>query len=276
MSTGTKIFLAIAAVVVTLLALYYGLGGSGDEPELAAATPPADAADPAARPAPAARDPLATPGARPAAGRRGVLGDTVASVTDPTSAGGFTPRPTPAGRGDASSRLAPAFPLFMPGTSASPAAATTGPPAGIDRADRVAMSPIGRDEPRAIEPAPRYTAYRVKRRDTFTSIAEDWFGDGEQWTLIAEANPRVDPRRMRIGQELRLPPREGGAAAAPRPRRDGGGERIYTVRSGDTLSEIAVVSYGSSRRWRDIFDANRSLIGSDPDALEVGMRLVIP
>jgi len=36
-----------------------------------------------------------------------------------------------------------------------------------------------------------------------------------------------------------------------------GGERVWTVREGDTLSAIAYAEYGDSNRWRPIADANR-------------------
>ena len=51
----------------------------------------------------------------------------------------------------------------------------------------------------------------------------------------------------------------------------------YFVTSGDTLSNIAAAHYGSKSRTfiNAIFDANRTLL-SDPDVLQVGMRLVMP
>ncbi|MFT7486881.1 MAG: nucleoid-associated protein YgaU [Candidatus Paceibacteria bacterium] len=48
---------------------------------------------------------------------------------------------------------------------------------------------------------------------------------------------------------------------------------IYTVESGDTLSEIAYKTLGSSKRWREIQDLNGNL---DPAALHVGAELRIP
>jgi nucleoid-associated protein YgaU len=51
--------------------------------------------------------------------------------------------------------------------------------------------------------------------------------------------------------------------------------RTYTVKSGDTLSEISQELYGKSAKWRDIFEANKTKLAS-PDVLVVGMELVIP
>ncbi len=49
--------------------------------------------------------------------------------------------------------------------------------------------------------------------------------------------------------------------------------RIYVVRSGDTLSEIALRQTGTSKRWKEIVDLNPGL---DPKKLKVGARLRMP
>lgn len=51
--------------------------------------------------------------------------------------------------------------------------------------------------------------------------------------------------------------------------------RRYVITKGDTLYQISVKVYGSGSRWRDIFEANRSILGS-PNDLKVGTELVIP
>jgi nucleoid-associated protein YgaU len=50
----------------------------------------------------------------------------------------------------------------------------------------------------------------------------------------------------------------------------------YVVQPGDTLRSIAQNVYGDADEWPRIYDANRELIGSDPDALKAGMRLRVP
>ncbi|MBW4598391.1 MAG: LysM peptidoglycan-binding domain-containing protein [Calothrix sp. FI2-JRJ7] len=52
----------------------------------------------------------------------------------------------------------------------------------------------------------------------------------------------------------------------------------YTVQPGDTLSKIAEKFYGdgSEISWRKIYEANRAVIGNDPNQITVGMILVIP
>lgn len=49
----------------------------------------------------------------------------------------------------------------------------------------------------------------------------------------------------------------------------------YRVVSGDTLSAISRKVYGTTSRWRDIFEANRNILRS-PNDLRVGQLLRIP
>jgi nucleoid-associated protein YgaU len=55
----------------------------------------------------------------------------------------------------------------------------------------------------------------------------------------------------------------------------GGGDRIYIVRSGDSLSKIAQREYGDGQKWRRIFEANQDKI-KDPDLIHPGQELKIP
>ena len=52
----------------------------------------------------------------------------------------------------------------------------------------------------------------------------------------------------------------------------------YTVQQGDTLSGIALRSYGdgSENSWRRIYNANLQVIGYDPNQLRPGEVLLIP
>jgi nucleoid-associated protein YgaU len=51
--------------------------------------------------------------------------------------------------------------------------------------------------------------------------------------------------------------------------------RAHVVREGETLSEIAAATLGSSRRWPELVAANRDRI-SDPDRVLPGTELRIP
>lgn len=149
--------------------------------------------------------------------------------------------------------------------------------------------------------------YTIIDGDTFSSIAEEYFGEARKAVLIAEANPGIDPTRLAIGQKIRLPAQDaklpattsgaaaategsGGSAttAAPvspvpvRPPADVNPTATaagrYTVQRGDTLSSISDRFYGTKAEsaWKRIYEANRTAIGDDPARLRVGMSIVIP
>jgi hypothetical protein len=50
----------------------------------------------------------------------------------------------------------------------------------------------------------------------------------------------------------------------------------HTVARGEWLSKIAQTFYGDMLRWPVIYEANRDVIGSDPDLIQPGQRLMIP
>ncbi len=51
--------------------------------------------------------------------------------------------------------------------------------------------------------------------------------------------------------------------------------RFHTVVKRDTLFGLARMYYGDQRRWKDIYEANRSVL-RDPDMIRIGQRLAIP
>ena len=52
-------------------------------------------------------------------------------------------------------------------------------------------------------------------------------------------------------------------------------EKIYEVKSGDSLSKIAKREYGNANEWNRIFEANKDIL-KDPDKIYPGQKLRIP
>jgi nucleoid-associated protein YgaU len=50
----------------------------------------------------------------------------------------------------------------------------------------------------------------------------------------------------------------------------------HTVASGDTLSAISLKYYKTANRWKEIYEANKDVIGDNPSLIKPGMELVIP
>lgn len=52
--------------------------------------------------------------------------------------------------------------------------------------------------------------------------------------------------------------------------------KTYVVQPGDSLYKIAKIKYGDGSKFKVIHNANRKLIGPDPDKIKPGMKLVLP
>lgn len=81
--------------------------------------------------------------------------------------------------------------------------------------------------------------------------------------------PRAGNRSARAADH-KPAPRGGYSPAAPK-----GGE-TYTVKKGDTLQEISKKFYGTTTKWRKIYEANQKTIKGGPEKLMPGMKLTIP
>jgi nucleoid-associated protein YgaU len=52
--------------------------------------------------------------------------------------------------------------------------------------------------------------------------------------------------------------------------------KTYTIKKGDSLWKIAQRVYGDGSKWRTIYDANKKVIGKNPNLIYPGQKLVIP
>jgi nucleoid-associated protein YgaU len=177
--------------------------------------------------------------------------------------------PPPAGSSatgaPAAGNPAPLPPLPSPGGAVTPRPASV-PPTTMPPATPAPAKPMA-----PVKPAE--TTYTVKAGDSLSGIWKQLTGSERGWERLQAANPGLDPSRLKIGQVLKVPPFEASAPAAT-PVVAGPGD--YIVKEGDTLSSIAAERLGASKRWKEIYDANKATIGPDPAALKLGMKLVIP
>ena len=247
MSRGMKISLAVAAVLLAALGLYSGVFRSGSEP----ADFDTVAADTVRSPVMTVPRPTRIAAPTPDSAVGGILSESITQATAPRGAN-IADSPV------SGSGTRPVAPLLE-----------HGPPPSITM------------QMRQPAPKPQLTNYQVKAGDSMSSIAQSWLGDATRWQLIAAANPGVDPMALQIGQTLKLPVESLQASAlqvpvsAPLPTARGD-DRTHVVGAGDNLSWIANRYYGDVDQWTVIYEANRTVIGSDPDTLVVGTTLVIP
>lgn len=95
----------------------------------------------------------------------------------------------------------------------------------------------------------------------------DFFQKGEQKPAAKPAQPAgTTPDFLKTGQ-----PADSTAAQPAKPAGD-----TYTVKSGDSLSKIAKAHYGDAMKWKQVYEANKALIGNNPDMIHPGQELTLP
>ena len=99
------------------------------------------------------------------------------------------------------------------------------------------------------------------------------------WDEIKRINPRLDDILADFPVDSSLAPKATAATAGPAtqapPATQTAQFKMYTVKSGDTLSKISQQFYGNAKDYMRIFNANKDKL-KDPDHINVGQELKIP
>lgn len=108
--------------------------------------------------------------------------------------------------------------------------------------------------------------YVVKKNETLMMIAFKLYGDYSKWRELSNRNSGVIKNgQLRAGMRLSYdrPAVEFNWDPQGNP---------YLIRTGDTLGGISGQVYGTSRKWKNIWDNNRPLI-KDPNRIFAGFTL---
>ncbi len=198
----------------------------------------------------------------------------------------WTPKPHISSASDAAHAPTREVSPRREGDSISPPRDGTGPlPARVGPKPQVREVDPGAEpkppRPIAVVP-PEFFEHTIQPGETFTSIAEKYYGDPRLAHAVAAANPFVSPTSLRPGRTIRVakdPNNIQGVPVKPPASKDEPAKpeapREYVVASGDTLSGIAKRLLGSTKYADDIYKANRDRLAS-PDDLRVGQTLRIP
>ncbi|HWE03436.1 MAG TPA: LysM peptidoglycan-binding domain-containing protein [Tepidisphaeraceae bacterium] len=148
--------------------------------------------------------------------------------------------------------------------------------------------------PNAVSSAPAAsTNYIVKSGDTLSSIARATYGDARYYKKIMDANPKINPNRMRAGVSIVLPGRSQVAHesattdadtlskaparhASPKAASPVDSSTEYRVASNDNLYRISMKLYHTPNKVDLIYQYNKTLIGPDPAKLKLNMVLKLP
>jgi LysM repeat protein len=126
-------------------------------------------------------------------------------------------------------------------------------------------------EPVPPPPPPVAQEYSIMKGDTLSSIAKK---SGVSVKALQEANPGVQPTRLKVGQKLQIPastaPAASMSASAPAVPQSGAvGEQTYKVKSGDTLTKIA-------KQFGTTVKAIQSANSISTTSIKVGQVLKVP
>jgi nucleoid-associated protein YgaU len=164
-------------------------------------------------------------------------------------------------------------------------------PINVRELDRIEIGGVRTvSPPTARAPEPGVAFHDVKPGESLSAIAHAHYGDRTLAAELARYNNISDPNTVRVNHRLRIPPigqlRPGAAAPTPpapatpaapppAPREPTVKLQEYTIKAGDSLSEISQRFLGTSRRWREIHELNRAAI-RDPDNIPAGVTIRIP
>jgi nucleoid-associated protein YgaU len=123
---------------------------------------------------------------------------------------------------------------------------------------------LGRIDPARVDPA-RAADTAAASASGRTTLAAPSGPLARRPSAAAEPSP---PRKQAVSPDAQADEQE---PAGPAPRAG----QVHQVRDGDTLSSLARHYLGSSKRFLEIYEANRDLL-SNPDLLPIGARLKIP
>ncbi len=131
-------------------------------------------------------------------------------------------------------------------------------------ADAVASAPV--EESNSKQMHMDGTPYNVKKGDTLMKIAFEQYGDLYRWKEIYESNRAniKDPNHVPPGTQLSL-----NGAGMVTIERNG---QSYLIKGGDTLGVISNDVYGTTRKWKKLWENNRQLI-KDPNKIYAGFYL---
>ncbi len=117
----------------------------------------------------------------------------------------------------------------------------------------------------------------VKVGDTYSKISLAAYGTSKHYARIEQANPGIDPTRLKLGQTITLPEiaaKPAAAATAAQAFLDPKTE--YKVQPNDSLHTISLRLYGKADRVEKIYELNKATIGDDMTRVKIGTVLKLP
>jgi nucleoid-associated protein YgaU len=155
-------------------------------------------------------------------------------------------------------------PMIAPSRPPAARLAPAQPPAPV--APTIApLNPAKRDVVPTVIPNVVPAVVTVKRGDSLWKLAEEHLGHGLRWHDLVSANPSIlDPNHITAGSQIVLPASISSVRTATK----------FTVRPGDTLSQIAQSQLGHASYAACIAHANQAI--RDANLIYAGQVLLLP
>lgn len=130
------------------------------------------------------------------------------------------------------------------------------------------------------------TVHIVLQGETLRSICRDFYGDSGLASGVAQWNNLQNPNTIERGIRISLPTRASLVTsrftpspqppiATEIPTKTPSKMGTYTVKEGDTLSEIAQRVMGTTKKTQLLIDFNKDVM-PNPDRIKPGMKLQFP
>jgi nucleoid-associated protein YgaU len=133
------------------------------------------------------------------------------------------------------------------------------------RPHAVALAPVRPPAPLAPVNSTKGNVVTVHRGDSLWKLAEQNLGKGLRWRELLSANPSItDPNHIAAGSQIVLPAASASLRAATK----------ITVRTGDTLSQIAQSQLGHASYSSCLLQANPSI--REANLIYGGQVLIVP
>ena len=134
-------------------------------------------------------------------------------------------------------------------------------------------------------PPPEVSVHDVTPGESLRAICRRYYGKADLADPLARYNGVSDPNVLSIGRQLRIP--SAAVLLDPAARWTAKQEHTnaasstnarsvtYTIKPGESLSEIALRLLNSATRWEQLYELNRDVL-SDPDEIRAGTVITIP
>lgn len=161
---------------------------------------------------------------------------------------------------------------------------------------------VANAQPAATPPTEPTKEHIIEIGDNFSLLAVKYYGNGKYANLIAKANPDKDPKRLKLGSKIKIPPAPVAAVAsatppviatpaattaqpltavtAPKkvaePPPPVPADRAYKVQPGESWNDLGKKFLGDAQRWPELYELNKERVPRNPRNLRPGVTIEVP